>query len=171
MSLLKSIGNVFKSVASVAAPALGTFLGGPIGGIVGGAIGSIIGPKAVPTPGVASAGMFPGLALPALRTGAASLVGGAVRVGVSGAKRVYSAASGYCRKHPQWCSTIGGIAAVEALINSGQLPIPKRRRAKGISGTELKNFRRVAKFTSQYCAPVRRAMSTKAVRRGARSCQ
>jgi len=166
MSLLSSIGKVFKSVASVAAPALGTLFGGPVGGIVGGAIGSILTTPKI-SQGVSSAGMFPGLSLGALP----AVAGGVARVGVAGAKRVYGAAAGYCRKHPQWCSTIGGIAAVEALINSGQLPIPKRRRAKGISGTELKNFRRVAKFTSQYCAPVRRAMTTKALRRGSRSCQ
>lgn len=113
-----------------------------------------------------SLGSLGRVSLPAL----SSFAGGAVRVGVAGARRVYSAAAGYCRKHPQWCSTIGGIAAVEAMIGRGELPIPKRRRGKGISATELKNFKRVAKFTSKYCAPVHRAMRAPAVR-GGKSCR
>lgn len=187
MSLISSIVNVGKGLLqtakSYAAPILskvGAVFGGPVGGVVGGVVGSAISSRggggvqtampslpAVSRPGVgiSQMGMMPSLAS---FTGGAMKLGGAV---VTGAKRVYSAASGYCRRHPQWCSTIGGIAAVEALINSGQLPIPKRRRGKGISATELKNFRRVARFTSQYCAPVRRAMTSKAVRRGGRSCQ
>lgn len=107
-------------------------------------------------------GMFPGIG------SFAPAAGRIAGVAVAGAKRVYSAAANYCRKHPQWCSTIGGIAAVEGLINSGQLPIPKRRRGRGITATELKHFKRVARFTSKYCAPVRRAMSSPAVKRGRR---
>lgn len=180
MSLLKSLGNIAKKViSSPVVRTLAPVLGGPIGTAIstaGTLYGSYQGLKAVGStiaapamPGIGTASMFPtvgslGRTMPAL-------AGGAVRAGVAGAKRVYSAAAGYCRKHPQWCSTIGGIAAVEAMIGRGELPIPKRRRGKGISATELKNFRRVARFTSQYCAPVRRAMTSKAVRRGARSCQ
>lgn len=194
MSLISSIVNVGKGLLSTAkqyaAPILskvGAVFGGPVGGVVGGVVGSAISsrgatsgnggaiqtqalraPTVMPGAGLQMGMGFPSLAL----TGTA---GTALRVGggmvVAGAKRVYSAAAGYCRRHPQWCSTIGGIAAVEAMIGRGELPVPKRRRGKGISATELKNFRRVAKFTSQYCAPVRRAMTTKAVRRGGRSCQ
>lgn len=130
-------------------------------------------PQIVPMPGVGSmqAGMFPSFptsltrALPAL----AGVGGAAVRVGVAGAKRVYQSAASYCRKHPGWCQTIGGIAAVESMIQSGQLPAMKSRRGRGITATELKNFKRVARFTSKYCAPVRRAMSAPAVRR--KSCR
>lgn len=174
MSLLSKVFSAVKSVAAPILTTVGTVFGGPVGGAIGGAVGGAIAAKQVaktsaisgaavmPGAGVMSAGMFPSLSLTGTGVRAA---GGMV---VAGAKRVYSAAAGYCRKHPQWCSTIGGIAAVEAMIGRGELPIPKRRRGKGISATELKNFRRVAKFTSQYCAPVRRAMTTKAVRRGAR---
>ncbi|HEX2980673.1 MAG TPA: hypothetical protein VHO48_10460 [Anaerolineaceae bacterium] len=116
--------------------------------------------------GMTMGGMQLGGALPAI-----GRVGGTlVRGGVAGAKRIYSSAASYCRKHPGWCQTIGGIAAVEALVQQGQLPVMKSRRGRGITATELKNFRRVARFTSKYCAPVRRAMSSKAVRRGA-SCR
>lgn len=179
MSLLGKIADIGRSILkSPVAKAVAPILGGPIGTLL--TVGSTAysayqgiksvgaAPSMPSLPGIGTMGMT---SLGAAGRSLPALAGGAVRYGVAGAKRVYSAAAGYCRKHPQWCSTIGGIAAVEALINSGQLPIPKRRRGKGISATELKNFRRVARFTSQYCAPVRRAMSSKAVRRGGRSCQ
>lgn len=122
----------------------------------------------VPMPGIGTMGMFPSSLGRAL-TPLAGVGGAAVRVGVAGAKRVYQSAAAYCRKHPGWCQTIGGIAAVEAMIQNGQLPAMKSRRGRGITATELKNFKRVARFTSKYCAPVRRAMSAPAVRR--KSCR
>jgi hypothetical protein len=97
--------------------------------------------------------------------GSAGLVGAARTVGYA-AGRIYAAASSYCRRNPQWCATVGGMAAVEAMVRSGQLPAPKRRRGRGITATELRNFKRVAKFTSKYCAPVRRAMSAPVMRKG-----
>lgn len=106
-------------------------------------------------------------------TGFTSLVPAAARAGgamvVRGAKAAYRSAASYCRKHPGWCQTIGGIAAVEAMVSSGQLPVIKSRRGRGITATELKNFKRVARFTSKYCAPVRKAMKAPAMRR--KSCQ
>jgi hypothetical protein len=172
MSILSKIGGVLKSVAQPLLGAVGNVFGGPIGGTVGGILGGAIagGGTRTPTASMGSSmlpslgGMGRMLTLPG-----AGAVGVAVGAGVRGAKAVYSAAAGYCRKHPQWCSTIGGIAAVEAMISRGELPIPKRRRGKGISATELKNFRRVAKFTSRYCAPVKRAMKAPAMR--GKSCQ
>jgi len=129
-------------------------------------------PSAAPAfPGVGglnAAGMFPsslGTSLPAI-----GRVGGAVvRAGAAGAKRIYQSAASYCRKHPGWCQTIGGIAAVEALVQNGQLPVMKSRRGRGITATELKHFKRVARFTSKYCAPVRKAMSSRALR--GKSCR
>lgn len=179
------LSSIVKKVAPVAAT-VGKFIPGPIGtaaAAVGTVASAYYGAKAVGNVGSAApvipgagqqlttAGMFPSLGGvgTALGRSLPALAGGAVRVGVAGARRVYSAAAGYCRKHPQWCQTIGGIAAVEAMIGRGELPIPKRRRGKGITATELKNFKRVAKFTSKYCAPVRRAMSAPAVRRA--SCR
>lgn len=165
--LVPGVGTAV-SLAGTAATAYYSSRSGP------GAIGAqVIQPGVGPSmPSPITMGMFPGMtsigrALPAIP----ALVGGAARIGVTGAKRVYSAAASYCRKHPQWCSTIGGIAAVEAMIGRGELPIPKRRRGKGISATELRNFRRVVKFTSKYCAPTKRAMRAPAMRRGRSSCQ
>lgn len=102
-----------------------------------------------------------------------SLIPGAARVGglvVAGARGVTRSAISYCKRHPSWCSTIGGVAAVEALISDGQLPLIKHRRAKGISGTEFKNFRRVARVINKYCAPVRKAMRSPAMKRSKASC-
>jgi len=82
------------------------------------------------------------------------------------ARRIAASAAALCRRNPQWCATIGGLAAVEAMVRSGQLPPVKRRRQRGITATELRNFKRVAKFTSKYCAPVRRAMSAPVMRKG-----
>lgn len=175
------IGSLVSGAKTILRSPIGRTIVGAVGGPVGLAVATGYGiyqGMKTPSPAAAApvmpglgqvgqmqAGMFP-TSLPAV----ARVGGAAVRVGVAGARRVYNAAAGYCRRHPQWCSTIGGIAAVEAMIGRGELPIPKRRRGKGISATELKNFKRVAKFTSQYCAPVRRAMSAPAVRRGKR-CQ
>lgn len=192
MSFFSSISSALKSAAS---PILGA-IGGQIAGSTGAAVGSVIGTgiaSTVATPIVApmaiglppaipsmSSSMFPA-AIPALGSVARAVLpgvgltlgGSAVRsigrVAIGGAKRVYNAAAGYCRKHPQWCSTIGGIAAVEAMIGRGELPIPKRRRGRGISATELKHFRRVAKFTSRYCAPTKRAMKAPVMR--GKSCR
>ena len=107
--------------------------------------------------------------LPALTASAAGLglaaVGGAVvRTGIRGARSITNSAISYCRKHPAWCSTIGGIAAVEGLVGSGQLPIVKRRRARGISASELRSFRRVARFFRGYCPTVRRYGKSKSCR-------
>lgn len=184
MSLLSKVFSTAKGiVASPVGRVLGGVLGGPVGAVLSTAATAygIYQATRVPAapsptmtlpqamPGVSSAGMFPtsfGGALPAVgRVG-----GAAVRYGVAGAKRVYQSAASYCRKHPGWCQTIGGIAAVEAMIQGGQLPAIKARRGRGITATELKNFRRVARFTSKYCAPVRRAMSSRAVR-GGKSCR
>lgn len=98
-------------------------------------------------------------------------VAGAGRVIMTGARGVARGAANLCRKYPQWCATIGGTAAVEAMMHSGQLPVPRKRRGKGISAHELKAFKRVARFTSNYCAPVHRAMRAPAVRKGGRSCR
>lgn len=180
MSLLKSlVSGAKKIISSPVVRAAAPILGGPVGialttaSTAYGAYQALKTPPAPAFPGVgglngSGATSFAGMGslLPAVgRVG-----GAAVRVGVAGAKRVYSSAASYCRKHPGWCQTIGGIAAVEALIQNGQLPPVKARRGKGITATELKNFKRVARFTSKYCAPVRKAMSSRALR-GGKSCR
>jgi len=172
------LSKAWKSVRGIVAPVIGTAIGGPMGGALGSVLAGGASRGAVPAPSFINhttlpsampggsfqqtAGILP--ALPALgRALAPGLVGGAVRV-ASSARRIAAGAASLCRRNPQWCATIGGMAAVEALMRSGQLPVPKRRRGRGITATELRNFRRVARFTSKYCAPVRRAMASPAVR-------
>jgi hypothetical protein len=86
-------------------------------------------------------------------------------VAVGTAARYARAAAAWIRRNPAWATTIG-LAGVEQMLRSGQLPMPKRRRARGITGTELRNFRRVTKFLTKYTPAVRRMATTQAVRRG-----
>lgn len=79
---------------------------------------------------------------------------------LGGARTIVRSAMSYCRRHPGWCSSIGGLAAVEALVSGGQLPPIRHRRARGISGRELSSFRRVSKTLNKWCktpAPTQRA--------------
>jgi len=69
------------------------------------------------------------------------------------AGRIYASAARYCRTNPRWCYGIGGLAAVEGLIRTGQLPVHKRRRGRGITAREFRGFRRVHKVLSGFCAP------------------
>lgn len=98
--------------------------------------------------------------------GGRALVGGVIGGVVRGGRAIWRSAATYCRKHPQWCSTIGGIAAVEAMIGRGELPTIKKSRGRGITARELRSFKKVARFTSKYCAPVKKAMKSPALRRG-----
>lgn|SRR5574341_21437 len=176
MSRLSKLLRKVAPVASLAAP----FLPG-VGGLIAkgiGIAGSFGQVPAAPAPLFQEAVMpsIGPVALPPIGGAVTRMVGGAgamlgfgagglVRAGVGGAKAITRSAIGYCRRHPQWCSTIGGIAAVEGLISQGQLPPIKRRRGRGISATELRHFKRVVRFTSKYCAPVHRAMRAPAMRR------
>jgi hypothetical protein len=161
--------SIFKSILGVAAPIVGGIFGGPVGAALGGAIGgALTAPKSVAQPAMLqgggmgsiygnSGGMMQTMgALPRIGAGLASLGGGAYAVGRAAGVavgRVYSSAARYCRTNPGWCQSIGGIAAVEALINSGQLPVHKRRRGRGITSREFRGFRRVHKVLSGFCAP------------------
>lgn len=172
MSLLKKIGGVFKKALPLA-----SFIPGPIG-MAAGAISAARGAMqaARPSP-VASMAAFPSVGTmigggARVIPGLGSVGRGVARVGgavVGSARNLYRSAASYCRKHPSWCQTVGGIAAVEAMISRGELPPVKRRRGRGISATELKNFKRVAKFTGKYCAPVRKALKAPALR--GKSCR
>lgn len=160
--------KVWKGIRSVAAPAIGSMIGGPIGGLIGAGLGGSVRPPAASPRAVNGyGGAMPGGAfqpvaavLPrtlqlGLGAGLPATVGrGAgimVGAGMAGMRRVANSAATYCRRHPQWCATVGGLAAVEGLVRNGQLPVIKRRRARGISGTELKNFKRVSKTLSKWC--------------------
>jgi len=183
MSLFKSLlSGAKKIISSPLVRAAAPILGGPVGialttaGTAYSAYQAAKSMSAAPPafPGIGGLTPMPGAGVNFAGMGslipAVGRVGGTLaRVGVAGAKRVYQSAASYCRKHPGWCQTVGGIAAVEAMIQSGQLPATKSRRGRGITATELKNFKRVARFTSKYCAPVRRAMSAPGVRR--KSCR
>jgi hypothetical protein len=183
MSLFKSIkkiaGTVFKSPLAKPAlamiPGIGTGLAlastaySAYSGLKAPAAGSVMpGAGSVATLSPLSGGMGGFASMGMLSP---SSIAGAGRMVVAGGRAAARGAVNLCRKYPQWCTTIGGTAAVEALMHSGQIPIPKRRRGRGITAHELKAFKRVARFTSKYCAPVHRAMRAPAVRKGARSCQ
>lgn len=146
--------SIFSKIIGAAAPIVGGILGGPAGAALGGAIGGAINaPKgqALTASIQPGAGMiYPTMgALPAL--GAAG--GAAVRLGVGAVSRFGRGAISLCRRYPQWCSTIGGTAAVAAMLESGQLPMPRRRRGRGISGRDLRAYRRIHNVLAGFCAP------------------
>lgn len=94
---------------------------------------------------------------------AGRIVGVGAAAATRQARMLYESAARYCRTHPGWCQGIGGLAAVEALIRGGQLPVHRRRRrGRGISAREFRSFHRVHKLLSTFCAPRMK------VRRGAR---
>lgn len=91
-------------------------------------------------------------ALPSI--GTVGAVGGAVaRAGVAGARAVIASARYYCAKYPGWCISIGGLGAVQGMVQNGQLPIHRRRRGRGITAGEFRGFRKVHKVLSGFCAP------------------
>lgn len=180
MSLLGKLGSALGGIVKTAAAspigkaALGMIPGvGPVLATAATAYGVYQSLKPQPQVGAPVGGLSVMPSMPSVSSmGMLSpgTVAGAGRVVMAGARSVARGAASLCRKYPQWCSTIGGTAAVEALMHSGQLPPPKRRRGRGITAHELKAFKRVARFTSKYCAPVHRAMRAPAVRKGA-SCR
>lgn len=144
-NILKGAASTFKTLgASTAGGAIGTAIGGPFGGVIGSTIGGGLGslPKLSPLPGGGGGGFIGG----AIGTA----IGGAAR-GVSGIAR---GASAMCAKYPQWCLGVGGVAAVANLMHSGQLPVPRRRRRRGITARDLASFRRVANLVDHYAKPV-----------------
>src|SRR3990170_7303688 len=120
---IPGVGTAVSALGTAASVYYGAKAGA--GAAVGGMGSSISLPSIASTPQMLSMGMT---SLARVLPGVGAVAGRAVGAGIAGAKRIYGAASNYCRKHPQWCSTIGGIAAVEAMIQRGELPIPKRRR-------------------------------------------
>jgi hypothetical protein len=107
---------------------------------------------------------FPGIGV--IGGGMATLprLGGVAMAGARGAGRLARAAATWMRRNPAWATTIG-IAGIQQMLQSGQLPMPARRRARGITGTELKNFRRVTRFLTKYTPAVRKFSSVAAVKR------
>jgi len=141
--ILQGAAGTFKTVAgSMAGGAIGTAIGGVPGGMIGSTIGGMGGGmgRLPPLPG--GGGSFGG--------GLGGVIGGAAR-GIGGAAR---GAVSLCQKYPQWCAGIGGVAVVSQMIQSGQLPAPRRRRRRGITASDLQSFRRVANLVDHYAKPV-----------------
>jgi len=168
------LSKAWKSIRGVAAPIIGGAIGGPFGAAIGaglggsiksiGALPSAMGPPPGGWGGSMSLTPLPGAGMASLGriatttlnrqaiTGIASTAGRAVGASARSAMT-------YCRRHPVWCSTLG-LAGVQALVDSGQLPPVKRRRSRGITGRELNNFRRVSGILNKWCkvpAPTQRA--------------
>lgn len=169
MSIFGSIGSVVKGAAK------GFLTGGLPGAVVGGALGGV---AKVAKPGT---GMIPGVAktsIPTLKTlpgggGGAlpPLIGGAVSMAGSAGRalgNVGRAAANMCARYPAWCAGVGGVAAIATLMHNGTLPVPRRRRRKGITPRDLQSFRRVANLVKQYSAPVRHMRTTT---RGKKTCR
>ena len=105
-----------------------------------------------------AAGAMPAMgALPPVAGGVLRALPGAVAAGGAVVARSAGAlmrgATTWCRRNPAWCSTVGGTAAVAAMIGDGRLPMPRRRRARGISGRDLRSFRRVHNILARFCTP------------------
>lgn len=176
MSLLKTVGKVFKPVvravaayytagasealiaARKAAKVGQMTTGGTVsmyGGILpaaaeGGTLwGSIL--RGI---GGMAAGTTVTRAIPG--AGAVVAAGGAVGRGVMSAAR---AANEWCRRQPAWCVTVGGVPAIMQMISSGQLPMPRRRRRRGLSPRDLRGFYKTSRL-------MRKVAGTIGLRRG-----
>lgn len=178
MSLIKSLVSGARSILSspvvtkmgAALPGIGTAVA--LAGTAYQAYQTLKTPSISAMPSLGGGGGGGGIATMGMMGFSPQAVGRGAAAVVKGARAVPRAAVALCRKYPTWCSTIGGTVAVEALFNSGQLPLPKRRRGRGITAHELKAFKRVARFTHKYCAPVHHAMKSPAMRRRkGMSCQ
>lgn len=151
MSLLGDIGRaVLPGVGAVIGAQFPSF-----GSAAGQAIGSSLAQISAAHRMAPAAGpqtvAFPALGAIAGTVGrAAGIAVGAVSLGVRAVSR---SAAAYCRRNPAWCAQIGGVAAVAALVQNGQLPPMRRRRARGITASEFRGFRRVHATLSGFCAP------------------
>lgn len=172
--------SFFRKLVGVAAPIVGGIFGGPVGAALGSAVGGSVqkraaAPLAMPGPGPtgytfdlgsslmpvgARAAVMPTMgSLPALGRGVAGTIGYGAGMVIGRSRTIARAAGALCLKHPQWCSTIGGTAAIAALMESGQMPVPKRRRGRGLTPRDLRSFRRVASLVRGFCPTVRRIPS------------
>lgn len=148
--------SLFKQILGVAAPIVGGIFGGPVGAALGTAIGGAINQPKQPLSMIYPPPSLPGIGNSLLPTLPA--IGGAVATGgrllAAGAGAAMRGAVAWCRRNPNWCATVGGTAAVAAMIEQGQLPMPKRhRRGRGISGRDLRSYRRVHNLLAGFCAP------------------
>lgn len=139
--------SIFSKIIGAAAPIVGGIFGGPAGAALGGIVGGVLNPMQASTAQPGTGMIYPAMqtlsALPAVGVAAA---GAAARFG--------RGAIALCRRYPQWCSTIGGTAAVTALLAEGKLPMPRRRRGRGLSGRDLRGFRRTARLMRQVAGSI-----------------
>ena len=138
--------KIWKGVKSVVLPAAGYALGGPIGGAIGGILGGGGGggAPAVASGGSAASGTIMRLPAPARGGSMVTLPGaGTIRGGLGGL------ATGIA-------TGAAGAAAGYYMASDGTVK-RRRRRRRGITATELKNFRRVDQFLNKNfkCAPHR----------------
>jgi len=170
MSLFSSIASIGSKIVSAVKPYAGAIIGGAVGGPTGALLGSSMGGTSGTLPVLPGAGRvtptgFTGRGLGAatpMTTNQLVMTGGLSRSSVS---RVNRAAGTMCARYPQWCMQIGGVGAVASAMASGQLPIPRRRRRRGISPRDLSSFRRVANLIKNYSAPVHRMRHTTTARK------
>lgn len=80
-----------------------------------------------------------------------ALGGAAVGAAVRGGGALMRGATTWCRRNPAWCAQVGGTAAVAAMIGDGRLPMPKKRRGRGLSARDLRSFRRVNNLLAAVC--------------------
>jgi len=140
--------SLLGDLVKIAAPIAGAYFGGPVGAAIGGALGGLGGSSMPGSGQVASMA-----ALPAIGGTTGAVVGTTVRAGIAGARAILASARYYCAKYPGWCISIGGLGAVQGMVQNGQLPVHRRRRARGISASEFRGFRKVHKVLSGFCAP------------------
>lgn len=144
--------SLLGSILKVAAPIAGAYFGGPVGAALGTQIASSLGGGGGGVAAPGSGAVASMAALPSI--GTVGAVGGAVaRAGVAGARAVIASARYYCAKYPGWCISIGGLGAVQGMVQNGQLPIHRRRRGRGITAKEFSGFRKVHRVLSGFCAP------------------
>ncbi len=184
MSIASSIGGLISKGVSTIGGFLKSPVGGAIaGGIIGGPTGAILGSQigssttlpALPGSGArlplpSLSGLPGGFTGRSLATGTSKTVAGMIGApGSRGYSTVINAASRMCLKFPQWCTSVGGTQTVASMMWSGQLPIPKRRRRRGITPKDLSSFRRVASLIKSYGPVARKVPSSCAPRKHCRT--
>lgn len=144
MSILKKAfkgaGKLLSSPAAAAIPGIGKAKA---------VLGTARALRAVIRPGGAGSPITAG------RTAAMSIAGPGLRV------------AGQVLKNPAVQGTVGGLIGTSIGRRRQSTDAPRRRRAKGISGSEMKAFRRVTGVLQKLCktpAPMRR-------RTGGKSCR
>jgi hypothetical protein len=146
------LGKVLGNIAPLLGTVVGGYFGGPQGAALGAKIGGAIGTaRGGPTANFAA---MPGTGVATLAPIGVGAVAVGGRMAIAGAKAAYRGAIALCRRYPQWCIGVGGTAAISKMIESGQLPAPRpRRRGRGISGRDLRAYRRVHNTLAMFCAP------------------